>query len=116
MIVMIIDDDEGIADALSAAVELKGHTAIACLNPRRAVDDACKHTPNLIFLDLFLSGVNGGDIATQLKRHPLTKDTPIVMMSAHPSAQESARAAQVDEFLPKPFSLDQFFSLIDRMT
>jgi DNA-binding response OmpR family regulator len=53
-----------------------------------------------------LSGQDGRVICKKLKKFPTTKNIPVIMMSAHPSAEKSAREACADEFIAKPFDID----------
>lgn len=115
MTVMIIEDDEGIAQALSAAMELRDYTPIIVKDPRETLEKCLENKPDIIFLDLLLSGMDGRETAIVLKNSDLTKDIPIIMMSAHPSAPEIAKVVQVNAFLPKPFSLEQVYDLIDQL-
>ena len=116
MIVMIIEDDEGIAQALSAAIELRGDSALIVSDPRETLEYCLHHKPAVIFLDLLLSGMDGTDTALMIKNCEMTREIPIIMMSAHPIAAQKAKEARADAFLPKPFSIAQVFELIDRFT
>jgi CheY-like chemotaxis protein len=62
--------------------------------------------PDLILLDVLLSGKDGREIVKYLKRKAETKAIPVIMFSAHPSAEETARAAGADDFLAKPFDIE----------
>jgi CheY-like chemotaxis protein len=68
--------------------------------------------PDLILLDMLLSGQDGRQIARRLKGQATTRRIPIVMLSAHPDAQREAREAGADAFLAKPFDLDALLATI----
>lgn len=62
--------------------------------------------PRLIVMDMLLSGADGRDICRELKADPGTRDIPLMMISAHPDAEETCRQAGADDFLEKPFEID----------
>jgi DNA-binding response OmpR family regulator len=57
-------------------------------------------------------GKDGRQIVKFLKSHEETKSIPIIMFSAHPSAEETARQAGADDFLAKPFNIDVLLAKI----
>ena len=61
--------------------------------------------PDLILLDLLLSGKDGREIVKYLKSQEETRHIPVIMLSAHPSAEETARLAGADDFVAKPFDI-----------
>ncbi len=62
--------------------------------------------PHLLLLDVLLSGKDGREIVKDLKGQEETRAIPIIMFSAHPSAEETPRATGADDFLAKPFDID----------
>ncbi|HEV2339363.1 MAG TPA: response regulator [Patescibacteria group bacterium] len=104
--VLIVDDDEGILDALSLVIATAGYTVIATVKGEEAYETAKKQRPDIILLDVLLSGSNGRDICEQLKKDDITKYIPVLMISAHPSGMTRAFACGADDFLAKPFDVD----------
>lgn len=110
--ILIIDDDADIMLVLASAVEDAGYqvTTIDRGDYLEQIDvDA---PPDLILLDMLLSGQDGRQIARRLKGQAATRRIPIVMLSAHPDAQREALAAGADAFLAKPFDLDELLATI----
>jgi DNA-binding response OmpR family regulator len=65
-----------------------------------------KSEPQLILLDVFLSGIDGLDVCQKLKASPYTKHIPILLFSAFPRIAESAiHDYGADDFLAKPFEV-----------
>lgn len=115
--VAIIDDDQGVIEALQAALELWDYECVGIQEKvnKKIVAHLLKTEPNLIFLDLLLSGTDGPSVAADIRQAPALMDTPIILMSAHPRGKEIATQIKVNGFLPKPFSLDQLQSLIAKV-
>jgi len=62
--------------------------------------------PQLILLDVFLSGIDGLDVCQKLKASPFTKHIPILLFSAFPRIAESAiHDYGADDFIAKPFEV-----------
>ncbi len=112
--ILIIDDDEAIVDAITAALELKEYQVIGLGDAKEAVTVAQNVRPDLILLDFLLSGTDGKTVALEIKKHAELKDIPIIMLSAHPNANDYAREAQANDFLPKPFDLNQLWNAVEK--
>jgi two-component system, cell cycle response regulator DivK len=70
--------------------------------------------PRMILLDLMMPGLDGFQVTRQLKADPATADIPIVAVSAmaRPDDREAALAAGCDDFVRKPFELDDLEAVI----
>jgi two-component system, cell cycle response regulator DivK len=68
----------------------------------------------MILLDLMMPGLDGFQVAQRLKADPATASIPIVAVSAlaRPDDREAALAAGCDEFVRKPFDLDELERVI----
>jgi two-component system, cell cycle response regulator DivK len=70
--------------------------------------------PGMILLDLMMPGLDGFEVTRQLKADPATANIPIVAVSAmaRPDDREAALAAGCDDFVRKPFELDDLEAVI----
>ena len=66
--------------------------------------------PDVILMDMLLSGVDGTLVCKQVKEDPSTKHIPIVMISALSQGQEKSEEAGADFFLAKPFEMDDLLA------
>ena len=66
-------------------------------------------------MDMLLSGVNGTDICAELKENSSTSHIPVMMISAHPNAKEICLQAGADEFISKPFDMQDILSKISKL-
>ena len=67
--------------------------------------------PDLLFLDIRLSGSDGRTICRQLKSQEATHRLPIIMLSAHKDTRQMVREAGADDFLAKPFEREDLLAL-----
>lgn len=106
--ILVIDDDVDILDALQVMLEMSDYIVETSTKDGEYIDKRIKvFKPDLILLDVLLSGTDGRHLCKRLKANEKTKHIPIVMISAHPDAEKSALEAGADAFLPKPFDIDK---------
>lgn len=112
--ILVVDDDESIVDAIRLLLETSGYQVDTTANGKEVVPKTISYKPDIILLDVLLSGADGRTICAELKSTPSVKHIPVIMISAHPSAEKSIREAQADAFLPKPFEVDELLELLQR--
>ena len=81
---------------------------------RAVLDSVTRERPDVILLDLMMPGLDGFQVTRKLKGDPVTASIPIVAVSAmaRPDDREAALAAGCDEFVRKPFELDDLEAVI----
>ncbi len=114
--ILVIEDDESILSAMKFALEYAGYDVV--ISDKGDYIDNLKSDkktfPNLIVLDVLLSGKDGRIICQELKSSKLTKHIPVIMMSAHPGAEKSVEQIKADAFLAKPFDIEELLKLIKK--
>ena len=105
-IVLLAEDFDDAREVYRLYLEREGFAVHDLPDGTRVVPLAIELQPDVIVLDLALPGVDGWEVARQLRDHPLTAYVPIVVLSAHayPEDEERARAAGAAAFLRKPCS------------
>ena len=109
--ILIVDDDEAIGDALQLMLEDAGYEVEIQMDGH-AVTHMQEPFPDLLLLDIRLSGVDGQTICWQLKYQEATRHIPIIILSAHRETQRIAREAGADTFLAKPFEMEELLTLV----
>lgn len=112
--IFIADDDEAIVDATSMMLEMAGYEVNYTLNGA-AVHAALLDKYDLLLLDIWMSGIDGRDVCRGLKADPATGSIPILMISASRDIRESALASGANDFLAKPFDMDELLDRIDKL-
>ncbi len=110
--IVVIDDEPDILEFLQELLEQEDYTVVAIDKAEYVEKLLDGGLPDLILLDLLLSGKDGRVIVKHLKSQAETRHIPVIMFSAHPTAEESARAAGADDFLAKPFELDELLEKV----
>lgn len=115
-IVLIAEDDKAIVEVMNIILKEAGYETILLKSGEKVVETAQKRMPDLLLLDIWLSGEDGGEIAKILKAETKTKKIPIVMISANNETEQIAKNVGADGFLRKPFDIDDFLITVSKFT
>ncbi|MET0391864.1 MAG: response regulator [Chitinophagaceae bacterium] len=110
--ILVVDDDPDISMMLKLMLEYKGYAVQTAERAEETVAILRSTAIDLVIMDMLLSGANGTDICAMLKRDEATRQVPIMMISAHPNAREICLQAGADEFISKPFDMQDILSKI----
>lgn len=72
-------------------------------------------SPDLIILDIMLPDGDGLDICREMKTNDTTHAIPVLLMSAHINIKTKAMEAAADDFISKPFDIDDFTAKVKRL-
>ena len=111
--IMVADDDPAIVDALTLLLEDEGYRVLPAVDIE-TVPRVLRSMPDMLLLDIWMSGINGGDICRKLKDEEATSSIPIIMISANRDTEEIARISGADDFLLKPFDIDDLLGKIEK--
>src|SRR5260370_38239228 len=103
--ILIVDDEPDIVVALAAMLQDAGYLVSTPRDGEQLESVLAREQPQLILLDMLLSGRDGREIVRQLKGQPATRDVPILLLSAYPSAAREALAAGPRGCVAAPFGL-----------
>lgn len=109
--ILIAEDDEGILDAMKIMLEMEGYE-VKTTRDGKTLYDMNEELPDLLLLDVWIAGMDGRDICKYLKSREGTERFPIILMSATKDTEKMAREVGADNFLEKPFELDELVALV----
>lgn len=110
--ILVVDDDPDIVEAVQLVLATDGYQACAITDGEETYMKVKACSPDLIILDVLLSGTDGRSICRQLKQDTATENIPIIMISAHPSAKDSITQCGADSFVAKPFSVNELLGKV----
>jgi len=113
--ILVVDDQPDIVEFMQDLLEQEGYIVATTDKVEYVKKLRDGGLPDLILMDVLLSGEDGREITKQLKSQEETRHIPIIMFSAHPSAQRTARKAGADDFIAKPFEIDELIARIARL-
>ena len=111
---MIADDDPGIVDAVEMLLEFEGYTVTSTVEGS-SVLTLHDNLPDLLILDIWMSGEDGRDICRSLKADDAKRHIPVIMISASKDIKDSALEAGADDFLAKPFEMNDLLGKIEAL-
>jgi len=106
-LVLIVDDEEGIRETLSDIFKDEGYDVITASSGEEAIKLLKENSPDIVFLDVWLSGIDGIETMKELKS--LNPTIPVVMISGHANIELAVKATRSGayDFLEKPLSLER---------
>jgi DNA-binding response OmpR family regulator len=110
--VLVVDDDQDICIMVGAILKFAGYKVQQVSAVDKLAVTLDKVEPKIILMDMLLSGHDGRDVCTQLKNNEDQNHITVIMMSAHPDAEKSCKEAGADDFLAKPFDVDNFLAKV----
>jgi DNA-binding response OmpR family regulator len=102
--VLVVDDEEAIAEAVRARLESEGYRVVVAGDGPQAIETAGRERPDLVVLDLMLPGMDGLEVCSELQRE---RWVPVLMLTARTDESDKIAgfAVGADDYLTKPFSL-----------
>ena len=111
---MILDDDPDLCTMIKMMLEYKGYAAVEANNEQDARKLMTEKQIDLIIMDMLLSGTDGTDVCRRLKNDQTLAQVPILMFSAHPNAKDACLKAGADDFIAKPFEMNDLLDKVSR--
>ena len=104
--ILVVEDEPDIRELLDFSISRSGFSVIEAETAEDALKVLDRGTPELIIIDWMLPGMDGIDLAKQLRSDELTKDLPIIMLTARGEEADKLRSFEVgiDDYVTKPFS------------
>ncbi len=109
--IFIADDDEDILSSMAMILEFAGYD-VRTTSDCKTIVSQLTDRPDLILLDVWMSGCNGAEICREIKANPQLSNTPVLLVSASHEVAQFAKAAGADGFLEKPFEMT---TLLDKV-
>ena len=110
--ILLADDDRAIRESVTRALELEGYDVTAVTNGVAALDAAATRAPDALVLDVMMPTLDGLAVCRQLRTRG--DHSPILILTARTEVSDrvSGLDAGADDYLPKPFSLEELLARI----
>ena len=112
--IFVIEDDQAIVEVVKIILENEGYDVITTGVADQILPIIYEESPQLILLDIWLGGYDGGSIAKELKSSQSTKHIPIIITSANNETERIAATSGADGFLLKPFTMDNLLQTVKK--
>lgn len=114
--ILVVDDDHDIVSAIEAILSMESYTLFSAYNGEDCLRLAEKEKPNLILLDYMLPDLSGKDVVEKLRSKNLTKNIPVVLISAAHGLSELCKGLSVQGVIEKPFELELLLKTVKKLT
>lgn len=111
--VLVVDDNSDILWVVETILKRYGFEVYTTLHGEEVLAKTKTYNPQLILLDVFLSGVDGIEVCNTLKSTPETKDIPVILFSAHTNSHDVMKFCNADDFVAKPFDTNELVKKIN---
>jgi len=114
--ILVIDDDPDIRIMIKLMLEFKGYAVVTLERGETSEEMLMTGEFDLAIMDMLLSGMNGVDICARIKQNNSISHIPVIMISAHPNARTICLEAGANDFIAKPFDMQEILTAISRLT
>ncbi len=104
---LIVDDEDNLRSMLAAALRHHGYEVTTASNGREALEQIPREHPDLVLLDVMMPDLDGFEVLRRLRNDH--DRTPVLFLTARDTTEDKVRGLTLggDDYLQKPFSLDE---------
>jgi DNA-binding response OmpR family regulator len=113
--ILIVDDNKDLLTMLTAMLKTKGYSISVSETAEGIVSTIKEIRPDIILMDMLLSGADGREICKEIKADNEIASIPLMMLSAYPQAITDCLEAGADEFIEKPFDMKVLLDKLSAM-
>ena len=104
--ILVVEDEDAIRGMLMMVLDQSGFVPVIAADAEEAQKALDDNPPDLILLDWMLPGISGVEWARRLKKEPIYRDIPIILLTARGEEEDKVRGLEIgaDDYITKPFS------------
>lgn len=104
--ILIFDDDKSILEVITIIFESNGYKVEISETSHDIIQKVTDYQPDVILMDNWIPNIGGVEATQLLKSHEAFKHIPVIYVTANNDIEELAKLAQADDFVAKPFNLE----------
>jgi CheY-like chemotaxis protein len=116
--VVCIEDEPGVIELIRFILERRGLKVVGAVSGVEGLEVVRQVKPSLVLLDLMMPGMDGWEVYRRMKADAMMKTIPVIIVTAKAEGIDEVLAkhiAKVDDYIKKPFSLQELLQSIDRV-
>ena len=112
MKIVVVDDEQAVRDSLRRSLSFNGYDIAIAEDGEQALDVIQKEQPDLVILDVMMPKMDGLEVCRHLRSHG--DDRPILVLTARDGVSDRVAGldAGADDYLPKPFALEELLARV----
>jgi len=113
--ILVVEDERNLALGLRANLEVEGHDVAVAHTGEEGLDQASRHRPDLVILDLMLPGIDGYAVLSTLRSRGV--DAPVLILSARAEEIDKVRGFRTgaDDYVTKPFGVMELLLRVEAL-
>jgi DNA-binding response OmpR family regulator len=112
--ILVVEDDAGILEVVKIVLEEEHYHVLTAMDVESALELLRSERPDLVLLDIWLAGESGTEVATYIKQDASLSAVPVILLSANREIEKIAKETGVDNFLPKPFDIEDLVAIVGK--
>jgi DNA-binding response OmpR family regulator len=120
--ILVVDDDPDLVETVGMMLESKGYEVGKAYDGIEGEESIKKRRPDLLVLDVMMPRKNGYVLCAEIKKSKLTRDIPIILLTAVGEAvpttsysHADGMATEADDYIPKPVDTESLVESIERL-
>lgn len=113
--IYVLEDDENIRGVIEVILDSEKYEISFFEDVRSLNAEMINTQPDLAILDAMLPDGNGADVCEDIKADMHTASIPVILMSANSTAIAMRNSVRADDFLSKPFDIDDFVERVEAL-
>jgi two-component system phosphate regulon response regulator PhoB len=104
--ILVVEDEAAVREMICFVLKQSGYDTLEAGDAAEARKHLSSSTPSLILMDWMLPGTSGVELTRELKQDPLTRDIPVIMLTARGEEDDKVRGLEcgAEDYVTKPFS------------
>ena len=112
--ILVVEDEPNQVELIEFNLNSEGYEVVVARDGEEALNLAEEENPDLILLDWMLPKVSGIEVCRQLRRSKITREIPIVMLTARSEESDKIRGLDIgaDDYITKPYSIKELLARV----
>ena len=112
--ILLIEDEPSQVELIHYNLKAEGYDVLVALDGEEGLEVALEEIPDLILLDWMLPKVSGIEVCRQLRKSKVTRETPIIMLTARSEESDKIRGLDIgaDDYITKPYSIKELLARV----
>ena len=112
--ILVVEDEPNQVELIEFNLNSQGYEVVVARDGEEALNLAAEENPDLILLDWMLPKVSGIEVCRQLRRSKMTREIPIVMLTARSEESDKIRGLDIgaDDYITKPYSIKELLARV----
>jgi len=112
--ILVVDDEPDYVSTIQCRLEWCHYKVITATNGKEALEKAINEKPDLILLDTNMPVMNGHEMLERMRKDPILKGIPVIMVTAFCEAKDIATASSygIKDYFAKPFDFAELMEKI----